>query len=289
MRYGVAAAARAPRQSLDDGLSSRNFDRLAKYIYEYSGIKMPNTKLTMLEGRLRRRLRATGIESFDDYCDYLFNENGLATESVYLIDAVTTNKTDFFREPKHFDYLAQTALPDLLASGERNIRVWSSACSTGAEPYTLAMVLADCLAGRQDVGFKIIATDLSTEVLQVARRAIYSRETVAPVPHGMRRKYVMDSIDPSRAEVRMTPYLRQHVGFARMNLMDEAYSVKEPQHIIFCRNVLIYFDKPTQQHVLSRLCDCLLPGGYLFIGHSETATGLNLPIKQVANTIFKRN
>jgi chemotaxis protein methyltransferase CheR len=288
MGFGVAAPSHAARQSLEDRLSKRNFDRLAKYIYDYSGIKMPITKVTMLEGRLRRRLRATGIESFDDYCDFLFNGGGLQTESVYLIDAVTTNKTDFFREPKHFEYLAQKALPELLAAGENSIRVWSSACSTGAEPYTLAMVLAECLSGRSDMTFKVIATDLSTEVLQTARRAIYTREMVSPVPQALRRKYVMEAIDPSRGEVRMTPYLRQHVGFGRLNLMDDSYAVREPQHVIFCRNVLIYFDKPTQQHVLSRLCDCLLPGGYLFIGHSETATGLNLPIKQVANTVFRR-
>jgi chemotaxis protein methyltransferase CheR len=287
-RYGVAATSNATRQSLEDRLSSRNFERLAKYIYEYSGIKMPVTKVTMLEGRLRRRLRATGIESFDEYCDYLFKGDGLQTESVYLIDAVTTNKTDFFREPKHFEYLAQKALPELLATGERNIRVWSSACSTGAEPYTLAMVLAESFSDRGDITFKVIATDLSTEVLQTARRAIYTRDTVSPVPPALRRKYVMEAIQPGQAEVRMTPYLRQHVGFGRMNLMDDSYPVREQQHVIFCRNVLIYFDKPTQQHVLSRLCDCLLPGGYLFIGHSETATGLNLPIKQVANTIFRR-
>ncbi len=287
-RIGVAAASKAVRQSLDDSLSKRNFERMAKYIYDYSGIKMPVTKVTMLEGRLRRRLRSTGIDTFDDYCDYLFDGGGMETEAVYLIDAVTTNKTDFFREPKHFEYLAQTALPELLELGDPCIRVWSSACSTGAEPYTLAMVLAECLSPRNGTGFKVIATDLSTEVLQTARRAIYTQDMMIPVPAAFRRKYVMESRDPTRDEVRITPYLRQHVGFGRMNLMDETYSVREPQHVIFCRNVLIYFDKPTQQHVLSRLCDCLVPGGYLFIGHSETATGLNLPIKQVANTVFKR-
>jgi chemotaxis protein methyltransferase CheR len=284
----VASSASLQRQSLDDRLSRRNFDRLAKYIYDYSGIKMPLTKLTMLEGRLRRRLRATGVTTFDGYCDFLFSGNGLEGESIYLIDAVTTNKTDFFREPKHFEYLAETALPELLQSGSNQIRVWSSACSTGAEPYTIAMVLAECLSQRPDVSYKVIATDLSTEVLETARRAIYTKETVRPVPTLMRRKYVMEAINPRRDEVRIAPVLRQRVGFGRLNLMDEAYPLKDAQHVIFCRNVLIYFDKPTQQHVLSRLCDRLVPGGYLFIGHSETASGLNLPIRQVANTVFKR-
>lgn len=282
------SAAPLQRQPIDDRLSPRNFDRLSKYIYDYSGIKMPITKITMLEGRLRRRLRVTGIASFDDYCDYLFKQDGMASEQVYLIDAVTTNKTDFFREPKHFEFMAQTAVPELLAAGISGLRVWSAACSTGAEPYTIAMVLAECLADRRNADYRVIATDLSTEVLQVARKAIYPAEMVSPVPADLQRRYVMQARDPARGEVRIAPSLRQKVGFGRMNLMDESYAVSEQQHIIFCRNVLIYFDKPTQLHVLGRLCDCLVPGGYLFIGHSETATGFNLPIRQVANTVFKR-
>ncbi|MCO5734811.1 protein-glutamate O-methyltransferase CheR [Rhizobium sp. SSA_523] len=276
------------RQPVDDSLSRRNFDRLADYIYKYSGIKMPINKITMLEGRLRKRLRATQIASFDQYCTYLFDHDGLDSESVYLIDAVTTNKTDFFREPAHFDYLIGKALPDLLQSEPRHLRLWSSACSTGAEPFTLAMVMREALEARPDLTFTVTATDLSTEVLQTARRAIYPRDQMEPVPAALRRKYVMEPVDPRRGEVRIAPVLRRHVAFGRMNLMDKKYPVQDGQHVIFCRNVLIYFDKPTQLHVLSRLCECLLPGGYLFIGHSETAAGLNLPIRQVANTVFKR-
>ncbi|SIR36744.1 chemotaxis protein methyltransferase CheR [Rhizobium sp. RU35A] len=282
------SAASLQRQPVDDRLSQRNFDRLSKYIYEYSGIKMPITKITMLEGRLRRRLRVTGIATFDEYCDYLFKHDGMAREQVYLIDAVTTNKTDFFREPKHFEFMAKTAVPELLAGGVSQLRIWSSACSTGAEPYTMAMVLADLMTDRRDADYRVIATDLSTEVLQVARKAIYPMDMLSPIPADLARRYVMQPRDPSRGEGRIVPALRQKVAFGRLNLMDESYSVPEQQHIIFCRNVLIYFDKPTQLHVLGRLCDCLIPGGFLFIGHSETATGFNLPIKQVANTVFKR-
>ena len=281
-------AASLSAQPLDDRLSKRSFEKLSKYIYNYSGIKMPHTKVTMLEGRLRRRLRVTGIPTFDAYVDYLFEEDGLKTESIYLIDAVTTNKTDFFREPKHFEFLTQKALPDMLSRNDRTLRIWSSACSIGAEPYTIAMVLDEAIGARGDVDYRILATDLSTDVLRAARRGIYPLDMISPVPTHLQRKYVMQAIDPQRAEVRIVPKLRQKVGFARLNLMDDSYSVREQQHMIFCRNVLIYFDKPTQQHVLTRLCDNLVPGGYLFIGHSETATGLDLPIKQVANTIFKR-
>ncbi len=281
-------SAAATAACIEDHISKRNFDQLARFIYDYSGIKMPPTKLTMLEGRLRRRLRATGISSFDDYCDYLFKHDGLEQEKVYLIDAVTTNKTDFFREPNHFSYLRDHALPKLAGRDLRRLRIWSSACSTGAEPYTIAMVVDDILGESSKLDYTILATDLSTEVLQTARRGIYTSDMVAPVPPDMRARYVMTAIDASRRDVRIHPNLRSRVGFARLNLMDQNYGIGDPMHIVFCRNVLIYFDKPTQHRVLTRLVDCLIPGGYLFIGHSETVTGFDLPIRQVANTVFEK-
>jgi chemotaxis protein methyltransferase CheR len=275
-------------ESIDDRLSKRNFDALSRYIYDYSGIKMPITKITMLEGRLRRRLRATGIGTLDAYCDYLFKQNGLATESTYLIDAVTTNKTDFFREPKHFEYMEQVALPQMLAAGHKQLRFWSSACSTGAEPYTMAMVLQEFASANREIDYRILATDLSTDVLQAARRGVYPRDMLVPVPKGMQQKYVMVARDRTRTDVRISPRLRAKVGFARLNLMDESYPVGDLMHMIFCRNVLIYFDKATQAKVLTRLCDCLVTGGYLFVGHSESVTGIPLPVKQVANTVFRK-
>jgi chemotaxis protein methyltransferase CheR len=282
----MSAAMKAP--SFDDRLSKRNFEALSRYIYDYSGIKMPITKITMLEGRLRRRLRATGIGTLDAYCEYLFKQNGLATESTYLIDAVTTNKTDFFREPKHFEYVEQVVLPEMLAAGHKKLRVWSSACSTGAEPYTMAMVLQEFASANREVDYRILATDLSTDVLQAAQRGVYPRDMVAPVPKSIQQKYVMVARERGRTDVRISARLRSKVGFARLNLMDDSYPVGDPMHMIFCRNVLIYFDKVTQAKVLTRLCDCLMPGGYLFVGHSESVTGIPLPVKQVANTVFRK-
>ncbi|OWV87273.1 chemotaxis protein CheR [Rhizobium sp. N122] len=284
----MSMAAAVETQLPGDRISKRNFEKLARFIYDYSGIKMPPTKLTMLEGRLRRRLRATNHSTFDDYCDFLFNQDGLAQESVYLIDVVTTNKTDFFREAKHFDYMQSVALPAIAGSGVRTIRTWSSACSTGAEPYTMAMVLAEFTEGRNDLSYSVLATDLSTDVLQTARRGIYPEDLIAPVPRDLQRKYVLTAKRPDRREVRITPKLRSRIGFARMNLMDEKYLIGEPMHVIFCRNVLIYFDKQTQAGVLNRLCGCLAKGGYMFIGHSESITGFDLPLKQVSNTVFQR-
>lgn len=277
------------KTSFDDSLSQRDFRQLAQYIYDYCGIKMPETKRSMLEGRLRKRLRATGCGTFSDYCNYLFREGGMEAESIHLIDVVTTNKTDFFREPNHFEYMEQVVLPTLAASGHRRIRAWSSACSTGAEPYTMAMVLSEATDRNVIQDYNILATDLSTDVLKKAHAGIYTRDLIEPVPTDMAKKYVMQPHDRQRSDVRISPRLRAKVGFARLNLMDPKYQIGEPVQIIFCRNVLIYFDKKTQIHVLSQLCNCLIPGGYLFIGHSETVTGIDLPVRQVANTVFKKS
>ncbi|WP_159949694.1 CheR family methyltransferase [Rhizobium sp. 18065] len=272
----------------EDTLGPRNYQLLAKFIYDYSGIKMPPNKVTMLEGRLRRRLRATGLATFNDYCDFLFKHGGLQNESIHLIDAVTTNKTDFFREPNHFNYLEQVVLPELKDRGIRRLRAWSAACSNGAEPYTMAMVMAEATQANSGSDFNILATDLSTDVLKTARAGIYPVEQLDPVPPHMMAKYVMQPKDKKRTNVRITPALRSKIGFGRLNFMDKTYPVGDPFHMIFCRNVLIYFDKKTQEHVLSQLCANLVPDGYLFIGHSESVTGLDLPVRQVANTIFKR-
>ena len=285
----AAPAARPPIARADDnGLTHADYMRLAGFIYDYSGIKMPSGKKTMLEGRLRRRMRATGHATFRGYCDYLFEQDGLEHEAVQLIDVVTTNKTDFFREPRHFDYLTQVVLPAFAAGGGRRMRLWSSACSTGAEPYTLAMLMEDFATRQTALTYSILATDLSTDVLQTAAAGIYARELVDPVPADLRRRYVMEPADPRRGEVRIHPSLRARIGFARMNLMDDRYLVGDPLDVIFCRNVLIYFDKATQAAVLRRLCDCLASGGHLFIGHSESILGADLPVKQVANTVFQK-
>ncbi|SCM77139.1 Chemotaxis protein methyltransferase [uncultured Pleomorphomonas sp.] len=271
-----------------DQLSAKNFRRLSAFVSSYSGIKMPPGKQTMLEGRLRRRLRATGFQSLDAYCTYLFEKGGIETEAVALIDAVTTNKTDFFREPKHFEYLKHSALPALVRSGRTSLRLWSAACSVGAEPYTMAMVLADFAERCRPLDYFILATDLSTDALAAARKGIYHAGMLAPVPDDYMQRFVRRSSDPKSDLLRISPALRSKVGFARMNFMDDAYPVGEPMDVIFCRNVLIYFDKAAQAKVLGRLCDCLAPGGYLFIGHSESITGFNLPVRTVANTIFQK-
>lgn len=271
-----------------DELSARNFARLSAFIHAYSGIKMPTTKQTMLEGRLRRRMRIYGHTNLNDYCRFLFEDGGLEAETVHLIDVVTTNKTEFFREPSHFDFLETTGLPALSSGRRKPIRIWSAAASIGAEAYTLAMVLEDFVADRPGLDYTILATDICTDVLEKGVAGRYPESMIEPVSMARRRQYLMQSKDRSAGEVRIRPQLRSKVAFGRLNLMEEVYPVDRDIDIIFCRNILIYFDKPTQAKVLSRLCDHLVPGGYLFLGHSESIVGLDLPVRQVANTVFRK-
>jgi chemotaxis protein methyltransferase CheR len=273
-----------------DYLSPRNFQRLASYIENYSGIKVPPTKTTMIEGRLRKRVRATGMSNLKEYCNYLFEQDGLAAEAIDLINVVTTNKTEFFREPDHFRYPSQEAVPDLVSRRRVGslLKVWSAACSIGAEPYTLAMVLSDLALKIAGLSYSIIATDISTGVLETAVTGIYPEAMIKPVPPDLRHRYVLRSRDRARQQVRIVPELRSMVQFGRVNLMEAPYHVDKEIDIIFCRNILIYFDKETQEAVLDRLCDHLRVGGYLFLGHSETLSGFRLPLQAVGPTVFQR-
>ncbi|MEJ5975310.1 protein-glutamate O-methyltransferase CheR [Novosphingobium sp. PS1R-30] len=281
-------ALRAPI-NVDDHLSTRNFSRIAAHIYERVGIIISENKRTMVESRLRRRLPIVGADDLDEYCDKVFSGELGDGEDEHLINAITTNKTDFFREPKHFDYMMGTILPDLVKQGSRKIKVWSAACSTGAEPYTIAMLLDEALTGRGTPSFAITATDIDTKVLETARRGIYEAELVEPVSDRLRRKYVMVAKDAKRREIRMAPKLRSAIAFGRMNLMDSRFAADRDHDMIFCRNVLIYFNKVTQEAVVRRLCDHIKPGGHLFLGHAESILGFDVPLTQVANTVFRRN
>jgi chemotaxis protein methyltransferase CheR len=274
-------------------LSENDFQRLSELIQSSCGIKMPNPKKIMLEARLRKRLKALGMKSFRAYCDYLFSTEGRKQELVPMIDVITTNKTDFFREPRHFDYLTQTAVPELGRSDGAGIRrqlvVWSAGCSTGEEPYTIAMVLNEYTKNQPAFHFMVLATDISTKVLDKAMRGIYGQERIEAVPGALKKQYFMQSRDPKKYLVRIVPELRAAVRFRRLNFMDGDFGMREPMDIIFCRNVIIYFDKPTQERLLKRLCEHLIPGGYIFMGHSETLSGLNVPLVSVGSMVYRKH
>lgn len=276
-----------------DHLSARDFKRLADLIGQEVGIKLPPGKRTMIEGRLRKRVRALGMASIDDYCAFLFEGDGLGVERVGLINAVTTNKTDFFREPEHFELLEHELVPKLLdlrrAESRPLLKIWSAASSTGAEAYTIAMVLADLAAQRRDFRFALLGTDISTSVLEQGVRAVYPAELIAPVPPAKAQRYLMHARKAGlRPEVRIVPELRRLVRFARLNLMDQNYPFDHDVDVIFLRNVLIYFDKADQEKVILRLVDHLRPGGYLILGHSESMIGTTVTMRQVAPAVFQK-
>ena len=270
-------------------IADRDFRRLAALIHARSGIRMPPSKRTFLEGRLRRHMRHLGFGNLAEYCSWLFEKDGLAEDETALIDAVTTNKTEFFRERHHFNFLAAIAMPALRAAGtgtRRPLRIWSAGCSNGAEPYSLAMVCNDFARASSGFHFEILASDISTEMLRQAVRAIYPYAAIEPVPIGLRKRYLLR--DDARREVRIVPELRRTVKFVHHNLMREPYPTHQTTDIVVCRNLLIYFDRATQREVLTRLCRHIRPGGYLILGHSEGTVGLTLPLRPVAPTTFLR-
>jgi chemotaxis protein methyltransferase CheR len=273
-------------------ISLRSFDQLAEFITREFGIKMPESKISMIQSRLLHRVRDLGLQSLDEYCEHLFSSSEGAAERVHFINAVTTNKTDFFREPQHFKFLTETALPQLARSRYANLNkrvaIWSAACSSGEEPYTLAMVLSEYAAGNAGFQFRILATDISTKVLKMAKDGIYSEQQAAPVPALLRRKYLLQGKGEQHSLTRVASALRRSVSFHSLNLMDADYCVRDMFDIIFCRNVLIYFERPTQEAVISKLCRNLNPGGYLFVGHSESLSGFDLPLDSVGSACFRK-
>ncbi len=276
----------------DTWMSDRVFHRLSKFIHSKLGIKVPPVKKTMLEARLRKRLRHLGIRSYDEYCDYLFSPEGLQDELHHMIDVVTTHKTDFFREPVHFDYLAQKALPALLSKdfpgGGKRLVVWSAGCSTGEEPYSIAVVLSEVSRKLKRFQFLVLATDVSRQVIETGRTGIYEEEKIEPVPLPLRKKYFLKSRDRSKRLVRVVPGLRAKVIFRQLNFMEDYLDLREPLHIIFCRNVIIYFDRKTQEMIINKILRPLTRGGYVFLGHSETIHGLDVPLVPVAPTIYQK-
>lgn len=270
-------------------LSQESFDRFARYITGELGIKMPESKMTMVQSRLLRRTRELQLGSLDEYGEYFFGNNS-SEEREYFINAITTNKTDFFREPDHFAYLIKTALPALRSGacpGMPRLNVWSAGCSSGQEPYTLAMLLSEYALQNSSLKFAILATDVSTKVLDQARRAMYEESLTAPVPAALRQKYLLRSKDRSTGLVRISPALRAKVSFHQLNFMSDSYRIQEMFDVVFCRNVLIYFDRKTQESVVCKLCRNINPGGYLFVGHSESLAGMDVPAYQVNTAVFR--
>lgn len=280
------------KENKTESLSHSDFRKLSSFIHREIGIKMPETKKIMVEARLRKRLRELDMNSYEEYCKYTFSKEGHNNELINMVDVITTNKTDFFREPRQFKFLSEESLPELLktaGSGNRRpLNVWSAGCSSGEEPYTLAMVLNEFAENFSKYNYNILATDISTHVLEKASVAIYDENRIAPVPTDLAKKYFMRSKDKQKKLVRVIPELRKTIYFKWLNFMDQDYGINESFDIIFCRNVIIYFDKDTQDKLIAKLVSYLNTGGYLFLGHSESIFNTDLPLVQLAASTYRK-
>ncbi len=275
-------------------MSDSNFRRFRELIYEQCGINLTSAKKTMLAARLRKRLHSLNMGSFRKYYDYISSVKGRNDELVHMLDAVSTNKTDFFRESKHFDCLTREVLPCMIQSGswrpgKRCLNVWSAGCSSGEEPYTIAMALAEFFSKNSGGDFSILASDISSRVLETARKGIYSEGATEAVPFELKRKYMMRGKGGQKGLCRIVPELCNRIRFQRINLnTGRNFGINARMDIIFCRNVIIYFDRETQKQLFEKFYTQLVPGGYLFIGHSETLHGINDRFKAVTVATYRK-
>jgi chemotaxis protein methyltransferase CheR len=265
--------------------------KLSSFVEKEMGIKMPPSKKVMLESRLTKRLNALGCNSFSEYYEYIMSNVGYSNEILMFVNVVSTNKTDFFREPKHWDYLKNYILPEFAKQKNsfRKIEAWSAACSSGEEPYSLAMMFEEFLSQSKTriFDYSIFATDISTDMLQIAFRAVYKSETVQPVPNLFKYKYLMRNIH-NQGLYRIIPEIRAKILFRRLNLISDDYNIQKKMDLIFCRNVLIYFDRVKQEKIIKNISRYLKKGGYLIIGHSESMVGFKVNLINVVPTIYRK-
>ena len=265
--------------------TDRDFDRLRELVYQHTGIRMADNRRDLIYGRLSRRLRALGLHSFGAYCRLI--EDGQGDELEAFTNAVTTNLTAFFREAHHFDYLGKDLLPELLKKNResRRIKIWSAGCSTGEEAYTVAMVLLENIPDIHNWDLRILATDLDSDVLAKASAGIYEQKNIRQVLGKRLQKWFQKGVGINEGKARVQPQVRELVTFRKLNLM-HTWPMKGPFDLIFCRNVLIYFDKPTQKKLFERFAGILVNQGHLFIGHSESPMDLTDRFSLIGQSIY---
>ena len=268
------------------GISDSEFERISALVYRESGMRLNEHKKALVVSRLGRRLRALGLVSFEEYYErYLIRDKD--GERLEMLDLISTNKTGFFREPGHFDFLKNRILPDLVRS--KQIFVWSAGCSSGEEPYSIAMTLLDNAENPGKWDFNILASDLSSRVLAAAEAGIYDRsQIIEEIDSSRLNSHFLEGKGANRGKMKIKNNLRNIILFKRINLMDASYPVRFPLDLIFCRNVMIYFDRSTQEQLVGKLFRFLKPGGYLFIGHSETLQWIHHAYEYVAPTIYRK-
>ncbi|MBN2616464.1 MAG: hypothetical protein JXR71_12290 [Bacteroidales bacterium] len=265
-------------------LKPADFNRLSQFIYTEFGIHLPEKKLYLVQNRLTKRLRELNMESYTEYADYVLQGN--KEEVLKMIEVISTNKTDFFREQRHFDFLSEV-IPEKW-KGE-NLKLWSAGCSSGQEVYSLAMLLEN-FRERNIIGdYQVCGTDVSARVLEQAQLAVYPYKYAEDIPEPYRKKYLLKSKDQTHSKIRIAPNIRKKTCFTWMNLATGMYNFPEDFHMIFCRNTLIYFDLTVQQKVVNGLLEHLLPGGYLFVGHSEALINMNIKgLKLISPSVYQK-
>ncbi|MEO8657337.1 MAG: protein-glutamate O-methyltransferase [Bryobacteraceae bacterium] len=265
-------------------LTGGEFDKIAALAYEKFGLELKKGKEDLVSARLGKQIRAGSFRSFSDYYDHLVGDR-TGESLISMIDALTTNHTSFYREKAHFDFLTGEVLP--LWKSKAQIRIWSAACSSGEEPYTILMTLGEALGQSGLERVEVFATDISTRVLEMAQRAVYPDERFRDVPRSLLSRYLLRGEGKAAGHYRVKPSLVSRVQFQRMNLI-ERFPTLPLFDVIFCRNVMIYFDRETQQTLVNRLAGYLEPGGYLFIGHAESLTGIEHGLEYIRPAIYRR-
>lgn len=272
-------------------LSDEEFATISKMVYEHCGINLHGGKRELVRARLAKRLRKLRIRTFKEYIEYAVNDES-GKEFTNLIDSLSTNLTSFFRENQHFEYLKEVFYPKIMkrkaSQNDRRIRAWSAGCSSGEEPYTMAITLQEAIAGEGQWDVKVLATDISTRVLEKAKQGVYEKKRVDPVSAQQKTKYLLPKKVDGEQFFEVGNELRKTVVFGHLNLMG-SWPIKPPLDFIFCRNVMIYFDKQTQERLVNRFWEMLGHDGILFTGHSESLTGIRHKFKYVQPTIYRKD
>jgi chemotaxis protein methyltransferase CheR len=268
------------------GLQDEEFNLIKDIVHKESGIRLTELKKSLVQSRLMKRLRELQLRNYHDYCRFL--TNNYDNEIINLINCITTNKTDFFRESKHFDFMKGVVLPEFEHSGRKRLRIWSAGCSTGAEPYSIAMTVLDYYMRKSMPDIKILATDIDTQVLMKGEEGVYGVSEIAGVDVDVLKRYFMRGSGAHNGSFKIKDFVKKIVYFGRLNLLEDTYPMKGRFNIIFCRNVIIYFDAESRERLFEKFHTHLHDDGYLILGHSETLAGLTNRFRFIGNTVYRK-
>lgn len=275
-------------------ITASEYEFIRQTVYEHSRINLGPSKKELVMARLSKRLRALNLASYAEYISFIKSAAG-REEMTNLIDSISTNHTYFFREPQHFDFLSQVILPQFCeqdngrhGSTGGTFKVWSAATSSGEEPYTISLILDDYFTGRKNWNWNIFCTDISTRVLAKAQEGIFSKDRLGPVRPDWLVRYFDRGVGESEGFFRVKANLRRNLSFKALNLLAPSYPFRDSFQVVFCRNVMIYFDRETQEELVNKIYPLVQPGGYLIIGHAESLTNIKHPFKLVKPSIYRK-